>query len=350
MFKIKILILNLLLSSFIFAEPVYTTGGRNFTLVNPIQTRNIIGDYAIAGNTVECLTNSQTQFNQPCVSANLNMNDNNFMVKYIDIDSNPQTWNSTSSNFTIPPTAIDSDSIVWAGLFWQGNINNFSAAYSDGVNSNQRRAFLRNGSIRFINLPAGTFQNVNIRNTDADKVLLKIDNGAYTNVMADNVDIFKIYNATSWWWLRNIDAGGTYAAYADVTNILKNKHLSKGKHTVTVANITANEGKERSYGDFAGWSLVVIYKEGFEGKPRNISIYNGYEGIDSSSNPRTTLKIEGFRLPKDGNVSAQYSVFAGEGEWIYGARPNVSDTMTIGRTQNGPQDQMPDVNDSTNIF
>ena len=361
MLNVRFMIIYLTLIGYTFAGTEYHYGSRDFSLVNPVETRNIIGNYAILGNTSECVTTDRINFGAPCEHNDLRKNDNGYMVKYIDIDSDSKTWNSTSSNFTLPSSAIEdiNGSIVWVGLFWQGNINNYSRFNFRNISvdyrSNQRRAYLEANEIKYINLPYYTVSAVNLENTDANKVLLKVDNGEYESVEANLVDIFKLYGV--WHFATNGgiyyvagEAGGSYAAYADITDLIVSKRLKKGKHTITVANITANEGREPSTGDFAGWSMIVIYKEGFGGKPRNISIFSGYAPVSAVHNSKYSLSIKGFRLPKSGDVSAQYSVFAGEGEWLYGSPASRYDTMTIGKTENGPQEQMPNVDDPTNIF
>jgi len=342
--------LNFRLIIIYFVLITYSLAGTKYYLVNPVETRNIIGNYAILGNTAECVTVDKIHFGARCEHSDLNKYDNKYMVKYIDIDNNSKTWNSTSSNFTIPSSAIDdkNGSIVWAGLFWQGNINNYSQYYYYHGNiddrTNQRRAYLYNNQIRYINLPYYSVSAIDLKNTDANKVLIKVDNGDYEKIEASTMDIHRFvrygYGVS----------GGTYGSYADITNLIVSKKLKKGKHTITVANITANEGRDPLLGDFAGWCMVVIYKEGFGGKPRNISIFNGYTPISVRSVSKRTLSIKGFKLPKKGDVSAQYSVFAGEGEWAIGKQSYKYDKMTISKTKNGPQDQMPNVKDPTNIF
>ncbi len=322
----------------------YQSGLQNFVLINPLNTRNIIGNYAIAGNTVECITTDEggtagypstnfLDFRGECT--NSNNNDNNYMSKYIDIDNDNKTWNSSSSNFTLPST---NSGILWAGLFWQGAINNWYWY-------NQRRAYLdSSGNVAYKYITSD--QSMNLASTSditvkgANKVLLKLDNETtYSSIQASTYFYDPSFGDSDQY-------GGYYAAYSDVTYELQRRNLSDGNHTITIANLTANEGRESDTGDIGGWSLVVIYGESGGGaKARNISIYNGYTTIYDGSGTRS-VKIQGFKLPSSGNVNSTFSSFAGEGEEIYSP-----DRMFISKNSNlsSPQN-MPGARDINNIF
>ena len=318
-------------------DQVYLLGVQDFELINPQETRNILGNYAIAGNTVECITTSTSSFNGTCTNSHA-YNDNGYMSKYIDIDSHSGTWNSTSSSITLPDTYEEDDGddtngkegILWAGLFWQGNVNNYL-----GSSNTQRRAIATSAtSFNYTNITSNSA--LDVRNTDANKVLLKVDNDpSYTEIKAERLHYDDYYTVTDW-WSTNI-YGTTYAGFADVTQQLRGYSLSKGTHTFTVANITANEGHENSLGNYAGWSLVVIYKENAEGDTKNISIYEGFTTVSSSVSRNVT--ISGFKLPSSGDIFSQFSSFAGEGEDVYS-----TDHMRI----NG--NNMPGAIDKDNIF
>ncbi len=281
-----------------------------FDLVNPASTRNIRGDYKVAGNTVMCLTNKKTGnaysgYGGTCQDSSYSLMTSNMRVsKYIDIDGDPTTWNSTSSYVVLPSTYDQNggDGILWAGLFWQGRIST--------DNNYPMRFGVDNGSAPFGYTFTGadnTGYTLDIDTVDAEYIRLKIDSGGYARVKAKTM-----YRAAS-------SGGTTYAAHADVTALLKGANLAQGKHVFTVANLVTNEGREPSPGVFGGWSLVVIYAEDFDGQPRNVSVYSGFDSIGTNSTP---IEISGFKLPSAGNtVSAQLSVFSGEGEYRYGQRP-----------------------------
>ena len=310
-----------------------------FELINPPNTRNIIGGYTIAGNTVLCLTNKTTGYatsESECVDTTVNGSNgertsNKYVAKYIDIDNNNSTWNSSSSNITLP-NSYDRQGgagILWAGLIWQGRF-----VWSGGrenlhyhVENGNTYTTVETGD-DVSNPPAVTLTDAN-----ANHIRLKVDNGTYHQATA-----FKVYSESS-------SGGITYTALADVTSILRAENLAKGKHTFTVANLPTEEGREHSPGIYGGWSLVVIYAEDFNGKPRNISIYGGMDHLKSKNNA-TPIQISGFKLPSSGNsVSAQLSIFSGEGELPYSP-----DGVDIGLSNTGPWTPMPGTGGGVDVF
>ena len=323
----------------------YQNGLQDFVLINPQYTRNILGNFATLGNTVECITNKRgtssesNSYSGTCQNSTA-YNDNNYMSKYIDIDGNSgigsNTWNSSSSNFTLPDTynQDNGQGILWAGLFWQGAINN-DKSYK------QRRASISGGNISYKYITVD--EDLDIPTSAANKVLLRIDTeNSYSSVQAHT-----LYYDTAFG-----DRGGFYAAYSDVTAYLQNKNLEAGSHTITIANITANEGRQSSTGNYAGWSLIIIYKENpLPGvKARNISIYNGYTTISNDAGVRS-VHISGFKLPSTGDIVAQFSAFAGEGEYVYGHQSDKFDRMFISKNADlSSSSGMPGATDQDNIF
>lgn len=324
---------------YIKIEVIRYEGYADFKLINPPETRNMVGNYIVVGNSVSCITNKRGEdgekdsFKGQCQTLR-NLANNDYVVKYIDQDNNEATWNSSSTKFTLPNSYLEDDnkSIAWAGLFWQGSINNKN-------DFKQRRAIREGNKYTYFNTDGSP---VSISKTDANKLLIKVDNSNYVEVEANT-----LYND-----LAHGDFGGYYAGYTNVTDILQKANLKKGEHTITVANITTNEGREGNVGNYAGWSLVIIYKEDITGKPRNISIYNGYQalGLGGSTNvPKKEILISGFKLPKSGDVDAKMSAFVGEGELAYGGTDTVYDKMYIKDILKNKTYNMP-VSNPNNIF
>ena len=314
------------------------SGYIDFQLINPPHTRNIIGNYVVTGNTVECVTSNLDTYNGTCTN-NDTSNNNNYMTKYIDVDNDSSTWNSSSANFTLPESYVENgaEGILWAGLFWQGGI------FNDYTGFPQRRAFLNNGSIDYIDIT--TDSALDLRSSDGKKIQIKIDTeSTYTPIESST---FYYDNAHG-------TKGGYYAAYTDVTQLFKNKNLSKGEHTVTVSNLSANEGRDAAIGTYGGWALVIIYKEDYNHAnvtPKNISIFNGYAALyDADDHRSKKLKISGFKLPKTGTVASKFSSFSGEGEKVYGAPADEYDRMTIQRTTESANSDMPGASNPANIF
>ena len=276
-----------------------------FTTVNPDNTKDIQGNYAIAGNTVMCLTEHNDQYGGSCQDTGYEeITSNMHYSQYIDIDSDSSTWNSTSSYITLPATldTASGNPILWAGLFWQGRI-----IHNDNTLDLRYAKENASGGYDLITTSDGSQGDVDFSTTGAYNMKLKVDNGSYSDVT----------KAT--FYTTGSTTAKSYAAYADVTSIVQPAIQTDGKHTFTVANLTTNEGRESGTGVTGGWSLVVIYAEDSFGKMRNISIYSGF---DSVSNPSTAFTITDFLLPKENTVNATLSLFSGEGEYLYGAKPS----------------------------
>lgn len=282
----------------------------SFDRINPNNTRNIQGNYAIAGNTVMCLTETTSTYGGTCQDAGYaSITSNMRMSQYIDIDSDTRTWNSTSSYITVP-SSFDFDAsnpqntkkgILWAGLFWQGRINgddDYPKRFAQENGTSYTFTDTGSGAGASYILPAETAINT----LGTDKIKLKVDTGNYTDINASSV-----YTYSS-------SGGITYAAFSDVTNAVKTAISTDGNHTFTVANLTTCEGREGSPGVFGGWSIVVIYAEDYSGEMRNISVFSGFDSVGSTD---PSFTISDFILPKTNTVNATLSLFSGEGEYLY---------------------------------
>jgi len=311
------------------------SGFHIFERINPDSTKNIRGNYAIAGNTVMCLTERTDSYGGTCHGQTdyAELTSNLRISKYIDIDGDGSTWNSTSSYINLPATYDNrvGRGVLWAGLFWQGRISTDT--------EHPLRYGVENGSsYDLIETGEGSgFGTLDITTTGANTIKLKVDNGSYSNAQA------------STFYTEDTSGGTTYAAFADVTSILQASNLNDGKHVFTVANLTTNEGREDNPGVFGGWSLVVIYAEDVYGKTRNISVYSGFDSIDTSNDPFT---ITDFKLPTSNTVHATLSLFSGEGEYLYGWRPtDTSDDDWVKISNDGVNyEYMPGATTDRNIF
>jgi uncharacterized repeat protein (TIGR01451 family) len=326
----------------------YTNQDVDFVRINPIDTWNILGDYLVIGNTVQCVTQKRgtngesNSYGGTCQEGSTYFN-NDYMTKYIDVDGDNSTWNSSSAKIIMPDTYDNNDSkgVLWAGLFWQGSANNRNSGFK------QRRAKKNGAGFNYKNVTSN--EAYSIASSPAKEILIKIDTDAtYTPVIANRLNYDEEHGSF----------GGYYAAFADVTAFVQGKNLSKGEHTVTVANITSNEGREDNVGNYAGWSLVIIYKEDPSNDlsiPKNISIYQGFKVINGNGTIPTPERIQeipitGFKLPSEGPVNAKLSVFAGEGEEIYGSTGTTFDKILLKRTASSPEEDIPNISDPSNIF
>ncbi len=308
-----------------------------FDLVNPDNTRNIIGDYKAAGNTVLCLTEERSNFatsEDQCVdttSLTYDATSNNYIAKFIDIDTDARTWNSSSSFVTLPASY---KTVLWAGLFWQGRFASSSSDIHYGTANGSGYAWVDTGS-------TSTFDESFLKTgPEAQNILLKIDRNSNTSATYNTVTASKIY-------YNEYSSGITYSARADVTYLVRQAALEQDdKVTFTIGNLPTSEGRESSPGIYGGWSLVVIYAEDLLlGKPRNITIHAGMKTLSSSSGDQT-IDITGFRLPSSGNtVTASLTMFSGEGEYAY-----TTDGIQIKSNTDSTYQNMPSSSSSTNIF
>lgn len=318
--------------SFTITVSTAFSGLHSFDKINPANTYNVRGNYAIAGNTVMCLTELTSGYGGTCHGQNdyQLITSNNHVSKYIDIDGDSSTWNSTSSYVVLPATYDNSPSrgILWAGLFWQGRISN--------DNDYDKRYAKESGS-SYTYITTRGIANIDFPNTGAETIKLKVDSGAYQDATASTV------------YKNEADGDVTYAAFADVTDIVQSGITASGKHTFTVANLTTNEGREGNPGLFGGWSLVVIYAENANGKTRNISVYSGFDEVGQ---PSPAFKITDFKLPTSDLVHATLSLFSGEGEYLYGYRTGNTDKYDWVKVSNDGinYQYMPGATTNENIF
>jgi gliding motility-associated-like protein len=263
---------------------------------------NIKGDYTFLSNSVmNRVFSNGTGVNTPY---NGNGSNNSLHIEYVDIDSDPTTYSSSSSTLSVP----DCSQIYWAGLYWAGNY--------DEERKNQ----------------AGDFNNnftVDNNHYDVTAIKFMVPGGSYVDIVADNnpdpvgdedaiiVDGY------------NILPNDPYVCYKNVTPLLQALADPEGEYTV--ANVRGTRGSTNH--GAAGWTLVVIYENPtLTGK--YISVFDGYEGITTQSGNRTAdITVSGFNTIPVGPVNARIGVSALEGETslsgdTFGIISNSSATFT----------------------
>jgi hypothetical protein len=299
---------------FISQATVYHLGIRPFELINPTDTRNIIGNTQIIGNTVQCVTTT-TVWNQTTTDySNLNcttdidITNNDHIVKNLDIDNDTSTFNSTSATLQFPATY---KKIVWAGLFWQGNLNNGSLT-----------SYIDSNHYTFANdLPTQ-----DIKDTNANQVQLQIGNSAYQLVSAQQLD----YRA-------EVSDIANYSSFANVTRYF-GTYSPGSTLNITLANLLTSEGQlyKNGSGTYGAWSLVIVYAEDIHNNNsqlRNNSIYSGYLYLSPSTSGDNPIDITGLLLPRVGTINSQMSVFSAEGEHLYRTDSISLDGNKLGGTQ-----------------
>jgi len=254
-------------------------GDVKFYIVNPPKTRNIQGNYVLGGNTIVCKADSES------VECENSTNGDNDYVKYIDIDGDTNTYNSSTFTLNIP----ENSTIIWAGLFWGGLIHNST----DG-NDWKKDDKIDNAD----EYDGGPGLDLDSNNThyDTDKVLFKIP----SKTEYEEIDAKTLYYSKY-----------AYSAFANITDYLKENNATKSSEAegnYTLANLSINHKKINNHGNSGGWSMAVIY-ENEDSDYKNVSIYNGF--IDLLEDNSVDMNVSGFLVPKtNGQVKAKLSFMA----------------------------------------
>jgi hypothetical protein len=267
-------------------------GDRDFTIRNPESTRNIYGNYAIGGNINLC---TDINGDGKCIGDEKTTSNKHPSI-YVDIDDDDSTVNSSSFELDI---AANSE-VLWAGLYWQGTIHNSNN--DDDANDED---FGRDGLWVSGNKVVGA---TNVDNShkqidllaynnghgayDACKVKFKTPNGSYIDIAADQLDFYQL----------------GYGAFADVTDLI-NKTSPNGVYTV--ADIKSQINKEKTHGNYAAWSLVVIYKNTNE-TYKNITLFDGFVTVNKSY--AGDLVMDGFLTSKTPPVRSKLAFFTMDGD------------------------------------
>jgi hypothetical protein len=229
---------------------------------------NIKGDFTMIGNT-----------NLTLYSYSNNGN-NSESMRYVDVDSDPSTFNSSSAtlNFSTENDAKPQCSnIIYAGLYWTGRANS--------------------GALTFIENKNGTNKTF-----DKRKVLIKhAGESNYKNVTARDEDIY----------YPNGSQSNIYAAYAEVTDYVHTNGIGE----YFVADMALSEGRSSGTGFSGGWGLVVVY-ENSKMKWRDVTLYDGYAYVSHSGGGNTSYNfpISGFNAVQSGDVNIKLGLMASEGD------------------------------------
>ncbi|MBZ5733409.1 DUF11 domain-containing protein [Nocardioides sp. TRM66260-LWL] len=220
---------------------------------------NDTGDLTIVGTTVMtcpdsspgCLTARNAG---PRTTQSNGVNNNAFPMTYVDVDSDPDTFDSSTATLDLP----DGAQVLFAGLYWGGEVE----AGANGLPAPDREA-------------RGT-------------VLLDAPGeGGYRSVKASSLD----------------DGLVIYQGFADVTQQVQDA----GAGAYTVANVQAATGNDR----LGGWSLVVAYHDPAQ-PARNLTVFDGLTSIDGTNPGQIT--VDGFQTPSSGPVRSTVGFVTYEGD------------------------------------
>ena len=225
------------------------------------------GDFNFIGNTNLTLLNYEVGYNN-----------NNNQMRYVDMDNDASTWNSSSADLTFSTEngAIAScTNIVFAGLYWTGK-----SAADNSTNSSNDFSLTK-----MINGQQVT------KNFCKRKILLKGPNAnSYSEIIANEDAIY----------YPNSSDAFIYSAYAEVTDYVR----QYGVGTYFAADMALTEGNGGGTGYSGGWGLVVIY-ENAQMKHRDISLFDGHAFVLNSNTQGYNLEINGFHTVQTGNVGVK---------------------------------------------
>ncbi|MFC0605696.1 T9SS type B sorting domain-containing protein [Winogradskyella pulchriflava] len=238
---------------------------QNYVPFTPRFNQDLKGDIVLIGNNI--LGPDNNAFNDG------NIYNHNVDMRYIDIDGDPSTFSSSSSDLEIPnPNCYR---IIYAGLYW-GAVNPGSEPITN--------------------------------------VKFKGPVGGYNDITG--TVIFDANGTT-------IDGGDSfsYACFADVTDIVTSFGSGVDLGTYTVANVSSGEGETANFspyngtGQSAGWSLFIVYEDPtLPGK--SITSFDGFSAISvPGSNPALDIPVSGFRtVPAPAPVRANFAFAVLEGD------------------------------------
>ncbi|MEV0734532.1 DUF3344 domain-containing protein [Streptomyces sp. NPDC050549] len=226
------------------------------------------GGFVRAANTsVSCRTDSATCLSVREGEAAVN---GDFDMFYVDVDRDPNTYNSSRAEVRLPEGAR----ATYARLYWGGN--------------------LRVGEQK----PP----------KDNGRVLIAEPGGDYKEVLADTVVGHRV-----------TDGADAFQASADVTGLVR----ASGSGLYTVAQVNTAMGKSAA-GAWGGWTLVVAYEKPQE-PLRRLELWDGFDALNSRTGAE--IRLRGLRTPAHAGGRAGVVAYNGDR-----GRTGDSLTLSTGRT------------------
>jgi len=212
------------------------------------------GDIKLIGNTVMTCSpaGGDCALAQAGTANPTGLHNQSFLMVYIDTDSDPSTFNSTSATLAMPAGST----VKFASLYWGG-----------------RSASAQRGQVLF-KTPASF---------------------GYATVNASVVDTA---------------AGGqanNYSAVADVTALV----AASGNGVYTAANIQSTQSAALADGYWGGWMLVVVYQNASD-TLKNMVVYDGYALVNAANS--ISLTPSGFLTPLSGPVTTRVGTGGYDGD------------------------------------
>ncbi|MFC4816300.1 T9SS type B sorting domain-containing protein [Flavobacterium sp. GCM10023249] len=237
---------------------------QNLKPFTPRFDQDLKGDILLIGNNT---INRSTGSNGPNVPYNGTGQNGSINMGFIDVDSDPSTFSSSSANLVIPPTSASCYRIRYAGLYWAGILQ-----------SNTR--------------------------TGINQVKLKLP-GSSTYTDITGTIVHDDPNAPI-----GTDQNKVYACYYDITSLVTG--LTNPQGTYTVANVLSSTGSNGGTGLSAGWSIFIVYEDPLL-PSKSIVTFDGFSGIGGATT--LDIPITGFRTIPAGPVRAKFAFSCLEGDY-----------------------------------
>ncbi|MFG2892724.1 hypothetical protein [Streptomyces sp. NPDC048248] len=179
-----------------------------------------------------------------------------YRMAYIDVDSDPNTYNSSSADLRLPADSR----VSYARLYWGGN--------------------LRVGEQK----PP----------KDNERVLIAEPGGRYKQVLADTVTGHRTTSRTD-----------GFQASADVTKLVRDS--GSGAYTVAQINVAMGHSPAGAWG---GWTLVVAYENARE-PLRSLALWDGFQPLGKKQ-PALSVGLDKLRIPANASGSAGVVAYNGD--------------------------------------
>ena len=281
---------SVLITAILFLSALFYTNAQEYNTFEVRYQNNLRGDLTFIGNNIVNRDggSASTEPNDPYNNLSTNNNSNNETggrynyndykdMRYIDVDSDPTTFSSSSANFTFPQA--NCNLIRYAGLYW-------SATYPRDEASD----------------PVGTARQYPI-----DQIKFQVPGGSYVDITADEILYDGLTDVA-------LSSNAPYACYADVTSMITAMADPTGVYTV--ANVPAAQGVGISNslpgGSAGGWSLIIVYENpNLSGKL--IATFDGFARVTGTNS--VNIDYNGFETIPAGQVEASLGAATLEGDY-----------------------------------
>lgn len=235
------------------------------------------GDMTVIANTITNRSDYNNSSNIPYHnhSNHARLNDE-FVMEYIDIDTDNSTFSSSSAQLILPNS--ENKKIIYAGLYWSSTYK-----YKTGTSS-------KTGKYQAIDKDRETIDNIKIKLPNQD---------SYINIVGE-----VLFDGLG---KKEFKDCAPYAVYADITDEIKKLKDPFGEYTV--ANIKATQGN-LSGGVASGWSLFVVYED----QSMNGKFITSFDGFAGVTDQQVDINFSGFQTLPEGEIKAKIALASLEGD------------------------------------